>query len=474
MMTSMTDVIGTVVKRLGIHVRLLVTAVLLISASTFVLGYVGIKTVNTSVQSRFEERIRFLAKYLAMNAELGILIDEKTILSRLAASLLDEKDIARVQIQNSARQTLADASREIRGPFAVEEREVLLQELTDGSDVFQAGIIKEAEPVVGRVIITYSTGEIADLLSTMRRKFVILSAGLALLSAVIFFFISHSIVAPVSNLVEVAREVSHGDYEARVDPGSLPETKELAHAFNEMLDSVENSRNALREAYRRMSRQRTLAEIGKFSMMIAHEVKNPLAIISSSFGILIKDQVIGEDNLMRSFIEDELVRLNRLIEDFLLFSRPSEPRFSKVDLNGMVQDIVARFEIQNGPGQISFRTTIPDDPFWVDADVDLLSRAVSNIVKNACEANEGQGFVDISIEPGTDMWHLGIRDQGEGIDSDVMAKLFEPFFTTKSKGTGLGLAFVQHVIKAHNGSISAGNHPEKGAVFTVQLPRNDD
>jgi signal transduction histidine kinase len=241
-----------------------------------------------------------------------------------------------------------------------------------------------------------------------------------------------------------------------------------------MLDSVESSRNALREAYRRMMRQRTLAEVGKFSMMIAHEVKNPLAIISSSFDILKKDLLIPQDNLMREFIEDELVRLNRLIEDFLLFSRPSEPRFSRVDLNGMVQDIVARFGIQNGgQGQVRFRTRIPELPFWMDADIDLLSRAVSNIVKNAWEAGGGEGLVEIDVEPGAEMWHLSIRDHGEGIDGSVMPKLFEPFFTTKSKGTGLGLAFVQHVIKAHNGSVMADNHPKGGAVFTVRLPCND-
>ncbi len=464
------DFIRTFKRNAGIHVRLLVTAVLLISMSTFVLGYIGVKTVNDSVQTRFAERIRFLSKYLAMNAELGILIDEKILLKRLAVSLLDERDVARVVIENSSGQVLADVSKEIPGPFSEEERDVVLRELTQDSDAFQTGIITEANPVVGRVKIVYSTGDIRALLSTMTTKFIFLSTGLALFSAGIFFFISHSIVAPVSSLANAAREVSHGDFEIRVEPGTLPETQELAHAFNEMLDSVENSRNALQVAYKRMTRQRTLAEVGKFSMMIAHEVKNPLAIIQSSFNMLKKEMAVAEDNLMKEYIEDELARLNRLIEDFLLFSRPSQPRFSRVDLNGMVEDITARFAIQNSEEQVRFDSSIPGEPFWSGADMDLLSRAVSNVNKNACEANRGRGIVEIGVEPQDGMWHLEVTDHGRGIDENDLDRLFEPFFTTKSKGTGLGLAFVHHVIKAHGGRVTAKNYPGKGALFSIELP----
>lgn len=464
-----------ITARSGIHVRLLVAAVFLIGTSTFFLGYMGIKTVNESLQSRFEERIRFLSKYLATNAELGILIDEKTILKRLAASLLSERDISRVVIENSTHQVLADVSKTIRGPFAVEEREVVLREMSDENDVFRTGIIKEADPLVGWVRIVYSTGEIQELLSVMTQRFAMLSTGLALASVLIFFFISHSIVSPVSRLAGAARAVSHGDYEVRVEPGTLPETKELAHAFNEMLDSVETSRVALQMAYRRMTRQKTLAEVGKFSMMIAHEVKNPLAIIRSSFDILKQDLGIPEDNLMKEYMEDEMARLNRLIEDFLLFSRPTQPRFSRVDLNSMLHDIIGRFSIQSGSSELEFRAVVPDDPFWAEADIDLISRAVSNVIKNACEANGNRGIVEIEVEPEQKMWHFRVIDHGPGIGEDSMEKLFEPFFTTKSKGTGLGLAFVHHVVTAHGGRVTAQNRPgNEGAMFDIWIPEHNE
>ena len=205
--------------------------------------------------------------------------------------------------------------------------------------------------------------------------------------------------------------------------------------------------------------------------MVAHEVKNPLSIIKSSLDVLKKEQNLPVNDTMILYMEDEIRRLNRIIEDFLIFSRPVEPTFRTVDLNEMAREIVARFEIQNGHSRIDLAMEIDTKPCFSDVDRDLLTRALGNIVKNAYDASGEKGVVHIITTIEKHNWVFEVEDQGEGIPETNRQKIFNPFFTTKSKGTGLGLAFAAQVIKAHDGSISVESSPGGGALFRIKIPK---
>ena len=196
----------------------------------------------------------------------------------------------------------------------------------------------------------------------MITDFIWLAGGLTCLAGLIFYFISRSLVAPVKGLAQAARRVAQGDRNLRAQPGTLPETRELAVAFNVMLDSLERNRRSLEEAKEQMRRQKTLAEMGKFSLMIAHEFKNPLSIIKSSLDVLKKDVALSSDNTMVFYIEDEIMRLNRLIGDFLTFARPVAPSFCHTDVNALLKEIVTRFELQKTGTPCEIRSHIPSDP----------------------------------------------------------------------------------------------------------------
>lgn len=455
-------------NRLGIHIRLLLAAVILISTTTFALGYMGLNITNEFVHSRFEKRILFLARYLALNSELGILIGQKAMLERLAGNLLTEKDVVKVTILDEYDEILADASKDVSGSVSIVEVPVELKRAKG----FPWGISREKDKnIIGKVKITYSTEGIKKLLEMMTIRFLWLSLGLAGLCVLIFYFISRSLVAPVLRLAYAARKVAGGDMKIRVEPGNLPETRELALAFNAMLDSLENSQAALKHANKEMIRQKTLARMGKFSLMIAHEVKNPLAIIKSSLDILKKDIEKASENTMVLYMEDEIIRLNKLIEDFLLFAKPAVPNFRQVDLTEMLQEQILRFEVQLNGSSVKIKNTIPKTSCYTEADPDLLMRSIGNILKNAVEANGHQGYIDVNVSCENSHWNLKIADQGTGIDKENIQKIFEPFYTTRSKGTGLGLAFVSQVIKAHDGKIWAENRTgEPGAMFHIELP----
>jgi signal transduction histidine kinase len=460
------------VERWGIHVRLLVAAVVLISATTLTLGYMGVSIIHEFVQTRFEERIAFLARYLALNTELGILIDERAMLRRIAKNLLAEKDVARVTVLNKAGEELADVSMEIPGPFSVVELPVVIRTPGDENRPFQFEFQAGREETIGHVRITYSTGGIRELLITMKTRFLFLAIGLAGFCAIVFFFISRSMVAPVTRLAETARRVAAGNKGLRVETGNLPETRELAIAFNAMLDSLEESQGALEAAHQEMVRQQTLAELGKFSLMIAHEVKNPLGIIKSSVDMLKKEAGGETAAMMVAYIEDEVQRLNHLIEDFLLFARPAVPNFRETDVNRMLREKLERFRFQLDGAALSVETDIPTEAFCCQADPDLLGRAVENVLKNAAEANEYRGLIRAGAVIRGSRWILSVEDQGPGIPEENLRRVFDPFFTTRSKGTGLGLAFCAQVFSAHGGGIKVENRQAGGARFVMNIPQN--
>lgn len=456
-------------KNPGIHVRILLATFLLIGATTFTLGYLGANIAHQFAQKRFVEHISFLAKYLALTAELGILIDDREMLRRLAVNLMSERDLVGVAILDSHNNELVRVPEQTSGSFPVMETPVFLTETREESKAFE---YKEGpkDSLIGKVRLIYSTEGIDQLWATMITTFVWLAAGLTCLAALIFYFISRSVVAPVKGLAQAARSVAQGDRNLRVQPGTLPETRELAVAFNVMLDSLERQRRSLEEAKEQMRRQKTLAEMGKFSLMIAHELKNPLGIIKSSLDVLKKDCALSSDNTMVFYIEDEIQRLNRLIGDFLMFARPVTPSFCRTDLNALLKEIVARLELQQAGTSCEIRTDIPSEPCYAQADPDLLIRAIGNVIKNAVEANGDKCVVEVTATRLTDAWRAEIADDGEGIDPENIDKIFNPFFTTRAKGAGLGLAYASQAIKAHGGAISAENRPEGGALFRVEIP----
>ncbi|MDZ7833061.1 MAG: HAMP domain-containing sensor histidine kinase [Desulfobacterales bacterium] len=458
-------------KSLGIHARLVIAAVMVLCITAFLLGFIGVKIFQDFAFDRFHGRMDFLARYLAMNSELGILIDEPDMLEDLAGNLIAEQDVAEVTISSSRSGILAKKAKQIKGPLHDIEKPVRLKTNPEYNRLFEISDTSEAEKNIGSVKIIYSTSGIKQILEDIQTLFFWVAAGLALICVILFYYISRSIVAPLKNLSDAAQRVSCGELHIRLRPGSVPETREVGVAFNSMLDSIEKNRQAIENAHMKMARQQILAEMGKFSMMVAHEVKNPLGIMKSTLDVLKRRIPSAEnnDNLV-GYIEEEITQLNKLIEDFLTFAQPAVPSFKEVEANQMLGELIERLETQHG--LLEFDTHIPEEPCEIYADKGLCDRALFNILINAVSANKEKGIITIIAECLPDKWRAVIADQGPGIAEADMEKIFEPFYSTRSKGSGLGLTFATQVVKAHGGVVYADNYIKGGAVFTVEIPRN--
>lgn len=463
-------------RKPGIRTRLLGTALLLIFGATLTLNIVGVHVTRTFMHKRFNDRISFLARYLALNSEVGVLIGDTSGLNVLALNLLGEEDVAKVSIFDNKDRQLVVQERDVRGPLSTVETPVVFQRQRGENLLFRqiptpiGRIDNKGREFIGRVQITYSTHGIEQLIREMAFKYSWFSIALAFLAGCTFFFISRRIVVEVKDLASTVRRVGEGDLNLRVAPGKMPETRSLALDFNAMLDSLQQSRIALDKANEDMIKQTALAEVGKFSLMIAHEVKNPLSIIKSSMDILKRDPGQDQRDIMIDYIEDEIKRLNRLIEDFLRFARPTKPNPRSVELNAMLTSVVERFQLRYFQSTLEFKLDIPETPAWAVADRDLLMQSLDNVINNACDASEYDGLIEIHARCNAGTWTVEIADNANGIETEPISLIFEPFFTTRSKGTGLGLAFVFQAVKSHQGEIWAENRKEGGALFTVEIP----
>jgi len=224
-------------------------------------------------------------------------------------------------------------------------------------------------------------------------------------------------------------------------------------------------------------RRKQLALIGTMAAGVAHEIKNPLAAIKGSAQFVQKDLegLEGRDEAREylKLLVGEVDRLNGVIESFLAYARPLEPKRQDVLLPAFLADLV-KFQSTSLPPGVRLETYFDPDLPPVSADPNLLTHAVTNVLRNAVEALPEGGTITLSTRGVTTALRnyavIEIADTGAGMPREVLERIFQPFFTTKTKGTGLGLAITQRIIESHGGEIAVENVLPHGCRFTFLLP----
>ncbi len=459
-------------RRLGLHSiqgRLTAIAFCFIVGTSAAVGVAGYRLTVNFESARFREHFTLLASYLAKNAELGVLLANPRILEGLAENMLAMSDVRAVEIRDRRGEKIISKAH----PGGAEGLEsvsvpVVADPMARGDSPF-FGPAEEVEEVLGQVRLYYADTGLNELRKLLAARFLLISLLLGSVPVVMYWLLARAINAPLRELLAVAVQVSRGRMEVRASGGALRETATLAHAFNEMLDALARERRKLDEAHAAMARQQVLAEVGKFSMIVAHEIKNPLAIIKGSLDVLRKDAPLapGMKERLLGFLDEEIARINKLIEDFLVFARPQPPAFRPVALDGLVAGLYRRIRLL-GPG-IGIES---DDCAGAElaCDPQLLERALLNIVRNALDLAASEAGVRVRVERRPGELLFVVEDDGPGIAAENLPRIFEPFFSTRAKGTGLGLAIASEIISGHGGGIAAENREKGGARFTVRIP----
>jgi nitrogen fixation/metabolism regulation signal transduction histidine kinase len=234
----------------------------------------------------------------------------------------------------------------------------------------------------------------------------------------------------------------------------------------------------LTEQRDRLVQTERVAAWRELARRLAHELKNPLFPLQITVENLVRARKVDPREFDEVFREStrtllaELANMKMIIGRFSDFAKMPAPQLQAVDLNDVVDRALKLFESQLGPPStppIITRTVLDETLKPIQADPDLLHRAVQNLILNALDAMPAGGTLTVRTQAIKGGARLEVSDTGKGLTKEECERLFTPYYTTKQHGTGLGLAIVQSVVSDHGGKISVESEPERGTTFKIEL-----
>lgn len=214
-----------------------------------------------------------------------------------------------------------------------------------------------------------------------------------------------------------------------------------------------------------------LAVIGELAAGTAHEIRNPLTSVKGFIQLL--DRKYDNDSPEKEYfriILSELDRVNDIIREFLLLSKPAVPNLRLIDINEVMEDIRTLMISDALLHNIELEFELCDQPVVCEVDEEQIKQVFINLIRNAIEAIGLNGRLTVKVVVDNGECQIIFEDNGPGISKDYLNRVFEPFFTTKEEGTGLGLTVSYRIIQNHRGVILAESTEGKGTTFRILLP----
>jgi signal transduction histidine kinase/HAMP domain-containing protein len=231
-------------------------------------------------------------------------------------------------------------------------------------------------------------------------------------------------------------------------------------------------RNRLRNIEIEHMKKEKYLYIGRVAAGVAHEIKNPLNAIGMIVQRFKREFKVTEDEeeyiTLLEIVISEVSRVNTIVERFLKFARPQELNLSKVELSGLLKEIITLLTPQIEKKGLNIKEDLTAE-LYCNIDIDKIKQSVINIILNSIEATE-KGYIEISSQKKEDKIYIKIKDTGCGISEEDKNKIFELYFTTRPEGSGIGLCIAQKIIEQHKGNIELNSICGKGTEFIIILP----
>ena len=326
-------------------------------------------------------------------------------------------------------------------------------------------VLMTSEIVPGWHLEVVLTGTPAESLGNLRWALlvVVLISGLAI--ALVFRRLSHKLDSHIAPLVEGARLISRGDLSVKVPETSGGEIGALAHAFNQMGDSLRQTVRSNVEIERR-------ALLGQISAGIAHEVLNPMTSIRTSMQGIARAPVPApaEVTAISEMVLEEVDRVSDLMTNFLAFARPREPAPERVPLAHATERILGLILGAASEARVQVHNRVPE-ALCARFDPVHYRQIVMNLVLNAIDACEPGASIEIIGRTVAGGWvEVAVSDGGRGMTAEVAENAIKPFFTTKPGGTGLGLAISAELAQSNGGHLVIGKTGAGGTTVVFSMP----
>ncbi len=358
-------------------------------------------------------------------------------------------------------------------PREVRQRVEWSSDSADAETISAIPLLGRQNDLLGVLLVGRPRRELVELNRHIRSVALLVAAGGILLGLIVSWWTAVRVTRPVEQLAAAASQVASGNWSAQVEVASADEIGQLAGAFNKMTRELSEQRERLLQAER-------VAAWRELARRLAHEMKNPLFPLQITVENMLRARESDPAQFDEVFRESatamlaELANLKAIVGRFSDFARMPRPEPQAVDLNDVVRQAVRLYQPQfsaNGKPPIEVDLQLDDGLGTVQADPDLMHRAVQNLIVNAQDAMPAGGTLRIRTSRHEDGVRVEISDTGAGLTPEECERLFTPYYTTKTHGTGLGLAIVQSVVSDHGGTISVSSQPQKGTTFVIDLPK---
>jgi signal transduction histidine kinase len=336
-------------------------------------------------------------------------------------------------------------------------------------------------------VILRSRTERLQFLDAIHTGLAILAIVAVLLATILSYAVARTVTRPLAAITDTMREMATtGDLTRKVPVrGSVSwedeDARLLATTFNTLTDSIARFQAEAAQRDR-------LSALGRLSTVIAHEIRNPLMIIKGSLRTLRREQQATPEETRQALtdVDEEVVRLNRVVNDVLDFARPIRFDYAPADLNAVCAEAVAASREADPEASVRIETDPKIAPIVTDAE--RLRTALVNILTNARHAvaarqtnasqSSSSGAPDIELRTlqtlqttnGGGMASVIIKDRGIGIRPEDLPRIFDPYFTTKRTGSGLGLAIAKNIIEGMGASITLESRAGGGTEIRIDLP----
>ena len=293
-----------------------------------------------------------------------------------------------------------------------------------------------------------------------------------ILSLLINYIFARHILEPIRKLAEEADTMGgQKDY--------LNEVSALKQSVHGLIENAEQAHQELKQSRETLMLSEKMALLGKLAAGTAHSIRNPLTSVKMRlFSLNRSCNFTKHQSEDFNVISDEIKQINKIVENFLEFSRPPKLKMKKMSPSIVVDSALHLLEQRLKSYHVTTRVIRHRPLSDTLIDPEQLKEVIVNIIVNACEAMDKSGLIIIHeeetyVEPLKKVNVIRIIDDGSGISQEVKEQIFNPFFTTKDEGTGLGLSIAFNIINEHGGWLDVASEQGQGASFVITLPIKD-
>lgn len=337
--------------------------------------------------------------------------------------------------------------------------------------------IIQGEKVIGYVQVGGEMDAVGAMLNHVYFLWLVWILMTMLAGMIAIVYLTFRFTRPIDHLVEGANQVARGNLYVSIPEGGRDEMGLLARTFNEMAERLRDAR----ELEKRLNEAEKSSLLGHFASTVAHEVRNSLNFLNLSIDQIRAKHWLPEETpgleLRTSLVnmKDEITRLNRLVNDFLVVGRQTPPRVAPCDPKAVLQQAASMVEKQANAQDITIVNALPVDLPVLQADAGQLKTCFLNILTNSVQAMPHGGSIEIKAKAtrngdGTAGLQLRFQDTGPGIQEKNREKVFTPYFSTKATGFGLGLAITRKIVEDHGGRVYVSRRNGPGTEMVLELP----